>query len=118
MWYILHRSNEKAAPLADEPEIAQDYIDLQRLRLTSQVDLSYKVDCDRGTYKIGPFILLPISENCFKYGVDNIKKPVIEIAIYLQENKLSIIAKNIYLSGCKIKALNHRELVLGTLFEG
>lgn len=92
--YILYRSNENTVSLYEELEIVQDYIDLQRLRLTKLVDLDYKLDCENISYKIEPFILLPVIENCFKYGVDSISKSTIEITIYLQGNKLTLITKN------------------------
>jgi hypothetical protein len=92
--YILYKSNENTVSLSEELEIVQDYIDLQRLRLTKQVDLNYKLDCENNSFKIEPFILLPIIENCFKYGVDNMNKSIIDIAIYLQENKLTLVARN------------------------
>jgi LytS/YehU family sensor histidine kinase len=92
--YILYKSKEETVLLSEELEIVEDYIDLQRLRLTKQVDLSYKLDCENNSYRIEPFILLPIIENSFKYGVDNKNKSTIEINIFLEENKLTLIAKN------------------------
>lgn len=92
--YMLYKSDDETIFLSDEIKIITDYIDLQRLRLTNKVKVNYTVDGDPSAYKIAPFILIPIIENAFKHGVDNINQSFIEININIKGETLYLKTAN------------------------
>lgn len=92
--YVLYESGTMLVNLHDELQILNDYIELQKLRITEKVKLLYTVKGNTGNCKIEPFILLPLIENAFKYGVDNYNESVIEILVAVHQNKLMLAVKN------------------------
>ncbi|MBN1115856.1 MAG: sensor histidine kinase [Bacteroidales bacterium] len=96
--YILYRPGNIKVFLTEELKILVDYIDLQKLRLTDKVDLNYKIVGDSGNYEIEPFILIPLIENAFKYGADNVNDTFIDILISINENVLTLLVRNTNLS--------------------
>lgn len=92
--YILYKSKESEIFLSEELAIIQDYIDLQKLRLNEKVELNYLVEGQSNHYKIESFILIPLVENCFKYGVDTHQKSKINIFIKIHHNALIFSSVN------------------------
>lgn len=92
--YMLYESGTSQVRLHDELQIINDYIELQKLRITDKVNLIYKVEGNSASFKIEPFILVPLIENAFKYGVDNYNNSTIEIYVSIQDNKLRLIVRN------------------------
>jgi len=92
--YMLYESGTSQVRLHDELQIINDYIELQKLRITEKVNLIYKVEGNSASFKIEPFILVPLIENAFKYGVDNYNNSTIEIHVSMRDNKLHLIVRN------------------------
>ncbi len=92
--YVLYDSEKPLVYLKDELKTTQDYIDLQHLRLTEKVSVLYKVEGATENYKIEPLLLIPIIENAFKYGVDNVKESFIDIQIKIEDKKLELKVSN------------------------
>ena len=91
---MLYKTDQKAVPLKEELKVINDYIELQKLRLTPKVDVSYKVIGKPDNYKIEPLLLIPLIENSFKYGTDSVNESYIDISIQIFNDNLSFIAKN------------------------
>jgi two-component system, LytTR family, sensor kinase len=92
--YMLYESDNKPVSLREELSIITDYIELQKLRLTEKVSLNYEVIGDSEQFRIEPFILIPLIENAFKYGVDSVNDTFIDIKIKIFHNKLELLIKN------------------------
>ncbi len=92
--YVLYESEKGKVNLSDELVIIQNYIDLQKLRITEKVKVTYNVEGTVDSHKIEPFILIPLIENAFKYGVDNINESFIDIDIRLKDNQLNFNIEN------------------------
>jgi two-component system LytT family sensor kinase len=92
--YILYESENTLVNLNDELNIINDYIELQKLRLNKKVNVSLNIASDPESYKIEPFILMPLVENAFKFGVDNITDSFIDINISILNKKLEFHIKN------------------------
>ncbi len=92
--YVLYESENGKVNLSDELNIIQNYIDLQKLRITEKVKVDFKVEGEVETHKIEPFILIPLIENAFKYGVDNINNSFININVSLKEGLLNFNIEN------------------------
>ena len=92
--YTLNKSDNSLASLKDEIEIMNAYIDFQKMRFKNNLPLVYKVSGSIDDYKIEPFILLPLIENAFKYGMVNIKDSFINIEITIKSEKLKFLISN------------------------
>ena len=92
--YTLNKSDNSLASLRDEIEIMNAYIDFQKMRFKNNLPLIYKVSGSIDDYKIEPFILLPLIENAFKYGMVNIKDSFINIEITIKSEKLKFLISN------------------------
>jgi two-component system, LytTR family, sensor kinase len=92
--YMLYETDKQHVALSNEIHAIDNYIELQKLRLTDKVKLDYKLIGNPGGYKIVPLIMLPLVENAFKHGVDNANDSFINIQIEISNGKLCLIIKN------------------------
>lgn len=83
--YMLYETNS-IRPLKNEVEIIHNYIGLQKFRITNNVSITFEVDGDTQNYMIEPLLLLPLIENAFKFGVDNVNDSFIEIFLKIKED--------------------------------
>lgn len=79
--YMLYETNRDRVPLPDELAVLDDYIELQRLRITDKTEIQVVVNGDTRPYRIEPMLLIPIVENAFKYGVDSVESSFVKIEI-------------------------------------
>ncbi|MFI3262833.1 MAG: sensor histidine kinase [Rikenellaceae bacterium] len=98
--YVLYNTN-KYVSLADEMKVIDDYIGLQKLKLTSMTNLTTEIKGDFSKYKIEPLLLIPIIENAFKYGIDSTKESFIFISIEATDKKVILMTKNTFDSTLK-----------------
>jgi hypothetical protein len=94
MRYVLNDSNSNFVSLKNELNYITNYIDLQRMRLTSNVKLNYAHEGIVLDKKIAPLILIPFIENAFKHGVNSEENSEIDIAIIVSETTLKLSVKN------------------------
>jgi two-component system, LytTR family, sensor kinase len=92
--YMLYETDKKFVALKNEIQVIEDYIELQKLRITKKVHLSYRVKGNSETYSIVPLLLIPLIENAFKHGIDNINDSVIDIFIKIEHDMLNIRIEN------------------------
>ena len=92
--HMLYEAEKSQVFLKDEIKIIQDYIDLQKMRLKDMFPITYEINGDPEDGKIEPFILIPLVENAFKYGVDNVNETFININITISSGKLKFNIKN------------------------
>lgn len=93
--YMIYKSNIEFVPLTNELEIVEGYIDLEKMRYSKRLQLSYKVNGEAEDYQIAPLILLPFIENCFKHGASkNRINPVVNIDITISSTFLMLRAVN------------------------
>ena len=117
MRYNIEEAQKSFVSLDQELEYIQDYIDIQKLRLTAKTKISYIIEGDTSNKQIEPLLLIAFIENAFKYGVSTEKESEIIINIEIFENILKLYIQNdkvrIYLNtsgtGIKntIKRLDH-----------
>lgn len=69
--YMLYECNEPEVPLVKEAEIMKNYIELEKMRYGSRLDVSLNISGDIESKLIAPLILLPFLENSFKHGTSN-----------------------------------------------
>ncbi len=66
--YMLYECNAPQVPLDKEVRMMQDYVELEKLRYGSRLDLALNVRGDLAGMGIAPLLLLPFLENAFKHG--------------------------------------------------
>lgn len=95
MRYMIYQSNEDKVALEKELRYLQDYIDIQRLRMTRQVPVEFTVEGSATGLEIAPMLLIPFVENAFKHGI-SIKEPAfINIRIDISaEGVLHLVVRN------------------------
>lgn len=70
--HILYDNDKTYVPLHQEIEFINNYIELMRLRLSENVDLSAIIEADENsTTPIAPLIFISLIENAFKHGVSS-----------------------------------------------
>jgi two-component system, LytTR family, sensor kinase len=92
--YMLYETDKQYVSLEKEILTIKDYIELQNLRLTDKVKLNFFLKGQAGNYKIVPLVMLPLIENAFKHGVDNVNNSFIDILIEIEEGNLILTIRN------------------------
>jgi len=82
MRYMLQDSNNEKVDLEKEIEYLQSYIELQRLRISNQINIEFIIEGRTNSIMLEPLLLIPFVENAFKHGVSYLENS--EIHIYLK----------------------------------
>ncbi|MGZ4037085.1 MAG: sensor histidine kinase [Bacteroidia bacterium] len=94
MRYVISESAQEFVPLDKEMNYVSSYIELEKLRITPKVSLSYGFPGDTAGKQIAPLIFIPFIENAFKYGVSTSGDSVIVISMALCGGELKLHVKN------------------------
>ncbi len=94
MRYLITETHNNFVPLENEINCVSDFIELQKLRLTENVQLHYEINGTINNKQIAPMLLIPFIENSFKYGVSPDENSEIFINIDIIENSLKMIIRN------------------------
>lgn len=95
MRYVVTESDQETVNVLDEIEYIKDYIELQKIKLTKNTNLIFKVDTIPNHLKIAPILLIIFIENAFKYGISQNEKSKINILISFKEpNILTLFVEN------------------------
>ncbi len=81
MRYVVTESDQKRVLVKNEIAYINDYIALQKMRLTNDVIIDFNIEGDPGQLKIAPMLLITFIENAFKYGVSQDQTSKITIFI-------------------------------------
>jgi len=93
MRYILYDSGTEKVELAKDIQYITNYVDLQRLRLSSRVLVNYEVKGNL-TGTIAPLLLISFIENAFKHGISYTRSSSIHISITVFEETLTLVVEN------------------------
>lgn len=95
MSYMLYESNTPTVSLTDEINYLGNYIDLERLRFGSRLDIEFEVAGDPVDLRIPPLLLILFVENSFKHGVrNNIGKAHITACLRITDNYIEFKIQN------------------------
>lgn len=94
MRYTLEESQSEYVPLQNEVNFINNYLELQRIRSTDKVKITFKVDTVTEQIKIAPLLLIPFIENAFKFGVSARQHTQIEVGIRVRGNQLVFTCVN------------------------
>jgi Putative regulator of cell autolysis len=94
MRYMLYETNKDTVPLEEEILYIKNYIELQKLRLTENVNIIFEVDCDETSIFIPPLLFISFIENAFKHGIDPSKENEIIVKFKVQKNEIDFSVIN------------------------
>ena len=97
--YMIYDTEKSVVPLKQEFSGLLSFIELQKLRLTGKTKLLIDIRTPDEDYMIEPLLLLPVLENAFKYGSDNLNDSVITISASAADEKLTFFCSNTIIQG-------------------
>ncbi len=94
MRYLLQESKQKEVPLLKEVELLENFIALEKIRLTHSEIIVFDADkSNMANYKIAPMILITFLENAFKHG-DKSSKGSFKSSLKIIDNSLFYKVEN------------------------
>lgn len=92
---VLYECNESEIPVEQEVKLVENYVELERLRYGSDLNLSFNISGPVEKWKIAPMLLFTFVENCFKHGGRQKNGEFeIEIILNVSNEKLFFQTKN------------------------
>ena len=92
--YIVNETQADKVPLENEIDCINNYIDLQKMRLSDTVEITYNKKGSFNDVQIAPLLLIAFVENVFKHGISTHEHSPILIAISLEGNIFSFTTNN------------------------
>jgi hypothetical protein len=93
MRYTLYHTDKRVS-LEQEAEYIGNYINLQKMRFGTMVNMHFHVDIEQKDVLIEPMLLVPFVENAFKHGVGLIREPIIIIILESTSNRIHFTVRN------------------------
>ncbi|WP_352421261.1 sensor histidine kinase [Proteiniphilum sp.] len=96
--YVLYENNKMFVPLKEEVNFIGNYIDLMRLRLPVDAQISVQFDIrENSEMMIAPLIFISLIENAFKHGISSGEYSFIDISLTeKEEGKIEFLCRNSY----------------------
>ncbi len=97
--YSLYETKQEKVSLKDEIDYLKNYIELEKIRLESNLDIEFNVDVEHpDKYQVAPLLFIVFIENAFKHARNILNEPVfIAINISVSEDGiLNLVVKNNY----------------------
>ena len=92
--YIVNETQDDKVPLENEIDCINNYIDLQKMRLSDTVEITYNKKGSFNDVQIAPLLLITFVENVFKHGISTHEHSPILIDISLEGNLFSFTTNN------------------------
>lgn len=94
MRYTLEDALNNTVSLAQEIEFINNYIEMQKLRLTENVCIKFTTDGSIENVYIAPMLLIPFIENAFKYGISTHNKSLIRSSVSVENKQVIFTCSN------------------------
>jgi len=95
MRYLLESSKSDKMSLNKEIQFLEDYLSLEKIRLSKKADISFEVGSINKETMIAPLLFVPLVENATKHGLQTISENCFaHFSLALQGNNLFFEAKN------------------------
>jgi LytS/YehU family sensor histidine kinase len=91
--YSLYESDQKG-PISHEIQSVEDFISLQKLRFSEELQVEFVIDPKTANKEVIPFLLLPLVENAFKHGSVNDVATPLKISIKATSDHVLKISVN------------------------
>ena len=97
LFRVLMRDNRHLTPLADEVRLCEQYLELEKLRLGTRLNVEWHIENMPGDALVPPLVLQPLLENAVYHGIEASSTPgVIAINIFLRRGEIHAILRNPY----------------------
>jgi hypothetical protein len=94
MRYVTDDVSQHFVPLQLEVDCINDFIELQRLRLSKKVIVDFTIKGKLENKTIMPLLLITFVENVFKYGISNHENTTITIQLVADERSITFYCHN------------------------
>jgi len=95
MSYIIYDAREEYVPLKKELDFIGNHIDLEKVRVSNRVNVSFESDDNLFQYNIAPLLFTPFIENAFKYvSTPENQKAFINIRFSENQDELQFFIEN------------------------
>lgn len=93
--FMLYESNKDFIPLTEELRMLDDYLELEKIRYSDRLTITFYKEIDSETQQVAPLLLLPFVENAFKHGVSETRfDSYVDIALVLKNGMLNFTIEN------------------------
>lgn len=92
--YMLESSKEETVEVTQERDFLENYISLEKLRLSGNCAVNIDVTGDLQGKTIAPMLLIPFVENSFKHGVSAADDFFVSMELKVEEDTLTFTIKN------------------------
>ncbi|MFN8355927.1 MAG: sensor histidine kinase [Spirosomataceae bacterium] len=92
--YIIYQANHHKVSLEQEIEHLNNYILLQKMRLSGNSTVAFTFNGDFTGKLIEPLLFIPFVENAFKYGIHSHHPSIIRVSIQVLSNQLQFEVTN------------------------
>jgi hypothetical protein len=106
--YVLYDNNSNFVPIEKELEFTRNYIDLMKLRLSSNIKLNVLIE-NKGSYNsIASLMFMTLIENAFKHGASTSEDAFIDIKIFVEKESgvLCTVENSVPERGDQIESAN------------
>lgn len=95
MYYMVNDCNVDFLPLNKEIKMLNDYIELEKVRYGTRLNIEVNIEGDYNNKLITPLLMIPFVENSFKHGTSKmLEDPWIRLFIQADENILHFSLTN------------------------
>ena len=115
--YMIYESETDKVDLQKEISHMQDYIELEKIRFASRLELSFNISGNVNGRKIAPILLIPFLENAFKHASNKINEKIwITLDLIIRDDKLNFTVENSVCQEGKTQTQdNHSGIGLGNV---
>jgi sensor histidine kinase YesM len=92
--HMLYDNQENEVLLCDEVQFIENYINLMKIRLSDNVDVTFVPQIGNPSIKIAPLIFISLVENAFKHGISPTKHSFVHINIVAILNEVTFSIEN------------------------
>jgi two-component system, LytTR family, sensor kinase len=89
MRYLIYESKSEMVPLEREVEQLENFLELERLRVTNPNFIEFTRKGTFSKHKIPPMLLLSFAENAFKHGKRKVNNPGIRISVKVENGQIN-----------------------------
>ena len=93
--FMLYESKKEQIKISDEIKILDDYIELEKIRYSERLTISFIREIDNDNEQIAPLLMIPFVENAFKHGASESRfESFIHLEMKLQNGNLEFYIEN------------------------
>ena len=95
--HLLYDNQESSVALSDELQFLENYISLMKIRLSTNVEVTFAHNVEMPGVRIAPLIFISLVENAFKHGISPTEQSFVHIEINATDHDIN----------CRIENSNH-----------